>query len=146
MGSYTTRIILALVLGLGAVASSGAALAQEPPRQEPPKKGIKVQIPPLPGAPEVRIEPTQPRELNRVREEEYYPERVGARHEAAFIHPLTGTIPTGPGSAVKAGAAGWTAPRVPHDDRESSGAIAFGFTLSWGAAAPAEREKAEQGR
>ncbi len=146
MASYTTRIILALALGLGAVASSGVALAQEQPKQEPPKKGITVQVPPLPGAPEVRIEPTQPRELNRVREEEYYPERVGARHEAAFIHPLTATIPTGPGSSVKAGAAGWTAPRVPHDDRESSGAMAFGFTLSWGLPVPAEKEGSGPGR
>ncbi|MBI2878864.1 MAG: hypothetical protein HYY19_03990 [Candidatus Rokubacteria bacterium] len=139
MGSYP-RVLLVLVLLASAVAGSVPALAEEPPR-----KGIEVRVPPPPRAPGVRFEPGQPREIDRVRQEEYYPERIRARHEPAFLAPLTVTVPTGPGTAVRAGLAGWTAPRVPSDDREATGAAAFGFTLRWGIPSPTE-EGVEPGR
>ena len=132
MGNHP-RLLLVLVLLAGWVAGGASALAEEPPQ-----KGIEVRVPPPPRAPGVRFEPGQPREMDRVREEEHYPERIGARHEPAFLAPLSVTVPTGPGTTVRAGLAGWTAPRVPRDDREATGGAAFGLTLKWGISLPTE--------
>lgn len=144
MGQWRT-VALALPLA-GSLAGLGSAFGQERPKPEEPKKGIEVKAPPPAAAPGFRFEPGQPREINRVRQEEYYPDRIRARHEPAFIEPLTTTIRTGPGSAVRAGVAGWTAPRVPHDDREATGVVAFGFSLNWGLPVPGEEEGSERRR
>jgi len=126
------RTLLALALVAGSVIGSPRAPAQTALAPEEPRPGIEMKTPPPPPrAPGVRFEPGQPREMDRVREEEHYPERIGARHEPAFLAPLTVTVPTGPGTAVRAGLAGWTAPRVPRDDREATGGAAFGLTFAW---------------
>jgi len=138
------KTLLTLALVAGSVIGSPRVPAQTAPAPEEPRPGIEMKTPPPPSAPGLRFEPGQPREINRVREEELYPTRIRARHEPAFLAPLTVTVPTGPGTAVRAGLAGWTAPRVPNDDREATGAAAFGLTFAWDFPAPAGEKTAPE--
>jgi hypothetical protein len=97
--------------------SPGVGVVAPPPAQPTPEFGFELAIPP---------------EQGRAREEEFYPERTRSIHQPAFVKGATTSIRTSRTSGVRAGLSGWTTPRVPFDDRESSGGVAFGFTLEWG--------------
>ena len=47
---------------------------------------------------------------------------------------------------MRMGLSGWTAPRIPFDDRESSGFPAFGFTIEWGTPMEPPAEPATPGQ
>jgi hypothetical protein len=126
--------------------STGPAAAQQPgtPGGPPTATGdFGVRVPPPPATPGLRLEPTHPPEETGAREQEFYPsELVRSRHEPAFVAPFVADVPTSATSSVRVGLSGWTAPRVPFDDRESTGGVAFGITILWGA--PASQAKAPE--
>lgn len=146
----TTGIaVLALALFVTAPAT-----AQEPAPETappPPTGDFGVRVPAPPPTPRLRLEPTHPPEETRAREQDYYPsELVRSQHEPAFVAPFVADVPTSATSSVRVGLSGWTAPRVPFDDRASTGGLAFGLTISWGApvapakAAPVTENSAER--
>jgi hypothetical protein len=96
--------------------------------------------PPTQLPPDFGFEPAIPPEQGGAREEEFYPERTRSIHQPAFVKGAVKTMRTSRTSGVRVGLSGWTAPRVPFDDRESSGGPAFGLTIEWGTPmeAPAE--------
>jgi hypothetical protein len=113
-------------------------LAQTPPAsgtttsQPPGPVGVGVVAPePTRPVPEFGFEPAIPPEQKGPREE-FYPERTRSIYQPAFVKGAVGTTRTSRTSGVRTGLSGWTAPRVPYDDRESSGGPAFGFTIEWG--------------
>jgi hypothetical protein len=125
---------------------TGPAMAQQPETPAAPPTptgefGVKAPVPrPIPG---IRLEPTHPPEEQGAREQEFYPgDPVMSRHEPAFVAPMVADVPTSETSSIRVGLSGWTAPRVPFDDRNSTGGVAFGITILWGA--PALPPKATQ--
>ena len=49
-------------------------------------------------------------------------------------------------SGIRMGLSGWTAPRIPFDDRESSGFPALGLTIEWGTPMEPPAEPAPPGK
>jgi hypothetical protein len=95
--------------------------------------GVGVVAPePTRPVPEFGFELAIPPGQDGAREEEFYPERTRSIYQPAFVKGAVGTTRTSRTSGVRTGLSGWTAPRVPFDDRESSGGPAFGFTIEWG--------------
>jgi hypothetical protein len=131
-----TSSLVAVLIGANPV------LAQTP--QTPPAPGattskgsgpvgVGVVAPePTRPVPEFGFEPAIPPEQGGAREEEFYPERTRSIHQPAFVKGAVNTMRTSRTSGVRTGLSGWTAPRVPFDDRESSGGVAFGFSIEWG--------------
>lgn len=127
---------------------TGPAGAQQPgtPAGPPNPTGeFGVRVPAPRPTPELGLEPTHPPEERGAREQEFYPgELVRSRHEPAFVTPFVADVPVSATSSVRIGLSGWTAPRVPFDFRESTGGVAFGLTILWGAPpAPARAPEAE---
>jgi len=149
--------IVPLVAGFAVFLGAGPVLAQTPPASGAPTApapgaasggGVGVTAP-RPSEPptEFGFEWGIPPEQHGAREQEFYPERVPTVHQPAFLRGATKTTRTSRTSGVRWGLSGWTAPRVPFDDRESSGGAAFGLSIEWGtpleppaeAAPPAQR-------
>ena len=53
-------------------------------------------------------------------------------YQPAFIKGAVKTTPTSRTSGIRVGLSGWTAPRIPFDDKDSSGFPALGITIEWG--------------
>lgn len=124
---------------------AGPAGAQQPapPVGPPPAAEFGVRAPAPSPTPKLGLEPTHPPEEQGAREQEFYPgELVRSRHEPAFVTPFVTSVPVSSTSTVRVGLSGWTAPRVPFDFRESTGGVAFGLTIVWGA--PAAQAKAAE--
>ena len=120
----TTGALVLVLLGLAAVPAPASAQQRGP--------GVDVTAPPpARPTPEFGLEPTLPPEQRGSREQEFYPGAVRSRHEPAFVTPFVTTVPVSQSSAVRAGLSGWTAPAVPFDIPQSTGGVAFGFTLVW---------------
>jgi len=104
----------------------------------------------VPGAPDFGFEPTLPPGQEGAREQEFYPtDPVTTIHAPAYLKGATTMVRTGARSGMRIGLSGWTAPRVPFDDRESSGGAALGLSIDWGrpmpeAPAPAPTESGSQ--
>jgi hypothetical protein len=111
--------------------ASGTTSTTSPGAAGPP--GVGVVAPQPQPAPEFGFEPAIPRDQGGAREEEFYPERTRSIHQPAFVKGANRTMRTSRTSGVRVGLSGWTAPRVPFDMRESSGGVAFGLTIEWGA-------------
>jgi hypothetical protein len=129
--------VLSTVAGLAsllvAVMPAGAQTSPASPGPAgAPGWGV-VAPPPTQPVPEFGFEPAIPPEQGGTREEEFYPERTRSIHQPAFVKGTVRTMRTSPTSGVRVGLSGWTAPRVPFDFRESSGGVAFGLTIEWGA-------------
>jgi len=122
---------------------AGPAGAQQPapPVGSPPAAEFGVRAPVPSPTPKFGLEPTLPPEEQGAREQEFYPgELVRSRHAPAFVTPFVTSVPVSRTSTVRVGLSGWTAPRLPFDFRESTGGVAFGLTIVWGA--PAAQAKA----
>jgi hypothetical protein len=122
---------------------AGPAGAQQPAPAvgSPPAAEFGVRAPVPSPTPKLGLEPTRPPEEQGAREQEFYPgDQVRSRHEPAFVTPFVTSVPTSGGSTARVGLSGWTAPRLPFDFRESTGGVAFGLTITWGA--PAAQAKA----
>ena len=132
--------ILSVAMSLAAVLiGSSPVLAQTSPASGTPTStatdplGVGVVAPqPTQPTPEFGFEPAIPPEQGGAREEEFYPERTRSIYQPAFVKGAVRTMRTSRTSGVRVGLSGWTAPRVPFDDRESSGGVAFGLTIEWG--------------
>jgi hypothetical protein len=135
-----TLAVLSVATALFAVLiGAHPVLAQTPPAsgtttsKGPGPVGVGVVAPePTRPVPEFGFEPAIPPEQGGAREEEFYPERTRSIHQPAFVKGAVNTMRTSRTSGVRTGLSGWTAPRVPFDDRESSGGVAFGFSIEWG--------------
>lgn len=80
------------------------------------------------------IIPSQPPDITRPREQDFYADRIRVRHDPAFIIPFAATIPTGPKTAVRFGLSGWTVPRGRGDliiSQDVPGWFALGFSFVW---------------
>jgi len=147
--------VLSVVTALGAVLiGASAVLAQttrasgttaSPGRVGLPGVGV-VAPPPTQPAPEFGFEPAIPPDQGGTREGEFYPERTRSLHQPAFLKGAVRTIRTSRTSGVRVGLSGWTAPRVPFDFQESSGGVAFGLTIEWGAPVEEPTEPASPAR
>ena len=97
-----------------------------------------------PPAPNI-FEQRQPEGITGAQEQEYYPERIRARHDPAFLSPFTTTISTGPKTATRVGLSLWTSPihsTVQREaGRESGGVLSFGFSLAWDVPQPENEAK-----
>ena len=78
--------------------------------------------------------------------EDAHGERTRTIYRPAFVNGAVRTTRTSRTSGVRYGLSGWTAPRIPYDDRESSGFPAIGITIEWGVPMepPAEPQKPGQ--
>lgn len=147
--AYGIRVLplLSLILALAAtLVGAGPALAQTAPAagSAPPgaaSVGVDV-VAPQPTPREFGFETGIPPEQGGAREEEFIPERTRSIHQPAFVRGAVKTIRTSNTSGMRVGLSGWTAPRVPYDMRESSGGVAFGLTIQWGAPLPEPTEPA----
>lgn len=133
----TRLVTTGIAVLMSVLYSTGPAAAQQPGTPaRPPTGDFGVRVPAPRPTPGLRLEPTHPPEEQGAREQEFYPgELVRSRHEPAFVAPFVADAPTSAASSVRVGLSGWTAPRVPFDDRESTGGVAFGITILWGAPA-----------
>ena len=133
-------VVLSIVTALvGVLFGTNPVLAQTPPASGTATSagttpvGVGVVAPePTEPTPEFGFERGIPPEQKGAREQEFYPERTRSIHQPAFVVGAARTVRTSRTSGVRTGLSGWTAPRVPFDDRESSGGVAFGFSLEWG--------------
>ena len=82
-------------------------------------------------APEFGFEPALPPEQGAP-SEDAHGERTRTIYQPAFVKGAVTTTRTSRTSGVRMGLSGWTAPRIPFDDRQSNGFPAFGFTIEWG--------------
>ena len=126
MRTIRTAVAIGLV-GLAVVAWSEA-------RAQPQKPAVGVTAPAptlTPPAAEPWLEPTAPLEQQGTREQEFYPGPVRSRHDPAFVRPFTASVPRSSTSRARVGLSGWTAPALPFDIPQSSGGVAFGFTIQW---------------
>jgi hypothetical protein len=146
MGSaYRIRSFAILsVAGLLAAVLLGAvpAAAQTPPASGTTTSsgtagapGIGVVSPrptqPSKPAPDFGFEPALPPEQG-VPSEDAHGERTRTIYQPAFVKGAVTTKRTSRTSGIRVGLSGWTAPRIPFDDRESSGFPALGLTVEWG--------------
>lgn len=120
-----SRILLAagVVLVL-----AGSVLAQAAPEGR-----LDVVAPGVATAPPrgVGLEPGMPPEQRGTRDQEFYPGQVRSRHEPAFVHGLSATVPVSATRSVRLGLSGWTAPAVPFDIPQAAGGAALGLTVRW---------------
>jgi hypothetical protein len=157
MGAASIRAFLvssavalaAIVAGVSPVLAQTAPAAE--PAPAPPSApsaaapvGVGVVAPtPQPPPPEFGFEQGIPPDQGGAREQEFYPERTRSIHQPAFLRGAVKTVRTSRTSGTRVGLSGWTAPRVPFDSqRESSGGVAFGLTIQWGAPLPEPTEPA----
>ena len=64
--------------------------------------------------------------------EDAHGERVRSIYQPAFVKGAVKTTRTSRTSGIRVGLSGWTAPRIPYDDKDSSGFPALGITIEWG--------------
>jgi hypothetical protein len=100
--------------GIGVVAPQPTQPTQ--PSKRAPDFGFEPALPPEQGAPS----------------EDAHGERTRTIYQPAFVKGAVKTTRTSRTSGIRVGLSGWTAPRIPFDDRDSSGFPAFGLTIEWG--------------
>ena len=143
-------------LFVAALLTGEPASAQSHPSREgsavpaaAPAASGSVTVTPQPSQPQTRpdfgFENALPPEQGSPREEDHG-ERTRTIYQPAFVKGAVKTTRTSRTSGVRYGLSGWTAPRIPFDDRESSGFPAIGITIEWGAPMepPAEPPKPGQ--
>ena len=103
-----------------------------------PKPGGGVVAPqPAPPSPEFGFEESIPLQQGGLREQRSIPEpNLGGVYAPAFVRNGSGVVRTSQTSGMRMGLSGWTATRVPYDDRNNQGGPAFGFSLEWGKPLP----------
>jgi hypothetical protein len=100
---------------------------------------------PLPPSPEFGFEESLPLLQGGIREQESFPEQTRGVYAPAFVRGGSGIVRTSQTSGMRMGLSGWTATRIPFDDRNNGGGPALGFSLEWGKPLPppAEPTKAD---
>jgi hypothetical protein len=125
--------LFAVLIGANTVLAQTSPASGTTTSKGPGPMGVGVVAPePTRPGPEFGFEHAIPFEQGGIREEEFYPERTRSIYQPAFVKGAVNTMRTSRTSGVRTGLSGWTAPRVPFDDRESSGGVAFGFSIEWG--------------
>ena len=129
-------LLAAVLVGVAPAAAqtppaSGTTRPAGPP--EPRASGSSAPQPPQPSkpAPDFGFEPALPPEQGAP-SEDAHGERTRTIYQPAFVKGAVTTTRTSRTSGVRIGLSGWTAPRIPFDDRESSGFPALGLTIEWG--------------
>ncbi|HEV8673689.1 MAG TPA: hypothetical protein VGX21_06565 [Methylomirabilota bacterium] len=135
------RIAICLIF----VGTIGGMIAVRPAGAQSPAGGLEMTAPPARPAPEFGLEPTMPPEQQGSRDQEFYPGLVRSRHEPAFVKPFVADVPVSRSSRARVGLSGWTAPALPFDTRDSTGGVAFGLTILWGAPAAEAKPPAAEG-
>lgn len=122
--------------GMALVASvllAGTLADAQPAAGPRPGTEFGIRAAPAGPGPRIRLEPAQPPEVTRAREQEFYPGYlIRSRYEPAFVQPFVRGFPVSKTSAARVGLSGWTAPAVPYDIPQASGGVAFGLTIAWG--------------
>jgi len=95
-----------------------------------PGVGVSVTPPAAPPRPSFGFEQSLPPEQTSPPND--YGERTRTIFQPAFVNGASRTTRTSRTSGIRYGLSGWTAPRIPFDDRESSGFPAIGLTIEWG--------------
>jgi hypothetical protein len=99
------------------VDAGGVIVTPRPTTPSPPTEfGFEPALPPGQGVPS----------------EDAHGERVRTIYQPAFIKGAVRTTRTSRTSGIRVGLSGWTAPRIPYDDKDSSGFPALGITIEWG--------------
>lgn len=146
--------VLSIVGFLTAILLAGApASAQTPPApagSPPPGVGAGgVTVTPRPTTPPPPTEFGFERALppgDGVPSEDSHGERLRTIYQPAFIQGAVKTTRTSRTSGMRVGLSGWTAPRIPFDDKDSSGFPAIGITIEWGAPMEPPAEPAKPGQ
>jgi hypothetical protein len=106
-------------------------------------QGVEITAPP-PRRERLVVPPGDHEQATRPSDAGYYARTPGVRHDPTFIGPLSRKTPTG-----RLGVAGWTSPASPvgtsQVHRESTGWLALGVAIEWGAprtVKPAARRRA----
>jgi len=107
-----------------------------------PGSGVVAPQPLLPPSAEFGFEESLPLVQGGLREEESFPERTRGVFAPAFLRAGSTTVRTSQTSGMQLGFSGWTATRIPYDDRNNNGGPAFGFTIQWGKPLPPPTEPA----
>jgi hypothetical protein len=115
----------------GNVTSTGSPGTQRAP-------GVGVVAPQsAPPSPEFGFEESIPLEQAGIREQQSFPEpNLGGVYAPAFYRAASTTVRTSQTSGARFGLSGWTATRIPYDDRNNQGGPALGFSLEWGKPLP----------
>jgi hypothetical protein len=118
--------------GVFLVLVSPAGAQQPAPTEGPAGADLGMRVPAPAPRPEIRLEPTRPRDETGAREQEFHPGvPVRSTHDPAFVTPFVADVPVSPTSKARVGLSGWTAPAVPFDSKDGAGGVAFGLTFSW---------------
>ena len=91
---------------------------------------------PVPPSPEFGFEESLPLLEGGLREQQSFPERTRGVYAPAFVRGASGVVRTSETSGMRIGLSGWTATRIPYDDRNNGGGPAFGLTMEWGKPLP----------
>jgi hypothetical protein len=122
----------------GNVTSTGSPATQRAP-------GVGVIAPqPVPPSSEFGFEESIPLLQGGIREQQSFPEpNLGGVYAPAFFTAGSTTVRTSQTSGMRMGLSGWTATRIPYDDRNNQGGPALGFSLEWGKPLPPPAEPAK---
>jgi len=142
-------LVIAASLAAGLIGRSPAFGQTPPPAGTVTSKGttgapgVGVVAPkPVQPGPEFGFEESLPLQEGGLREEESFPERTRGVYAPAFLRNASGTVRTSKTSGLRIGLSGWTATRIPYDDRNNGGGPAFGLTVEWGKPLPPPAEPA----
>jgi hypothetical protein len=109
-----------------------------------PGRGVTAPQPILPPSPEFGFEESLGLIEGGIREQQSFPEpNLGGIYAPAFVRAASTTMRTSQTSGIRTGLSGWTATRIPYDDRNNQGGPAFGFTVEWGKPLPPPAEPAK---
>lgn len=144
--SAASLLAAALVGVIPAAAQTPPPAGQAPPTSgapAPPVGGVTAPQPAQP-TPEFGFERTLP-EQESPRPNDYG-ERTRTIYQPAFVNGAVSTTRTSRTSGMRMGVSGWTAPRIPFDDRDANGFPALGFTIEWGTPMEPPAEPATPGK
>jgi hypothetical protein len=97
---------------------------------------------PVQPAPEFGFEESLLLQEAGIREQESFPERIRGVYAPSFLRSFSTTVRTSETSGLRMGMSGWTATRIPYDDRNANGGPALGLTIEWGKPLPPPAEPA----
>lgn len=130
----------------GAQTPPASGTNPEPAAGGSPPSGVGVSVTPpaAPHPPSFGFEQSLPPEQASPPED--HGERNRTIYQPAFVNGASKTTRTSRTSGVRFGLGGWTAPRIPFDDRESNGFPAIGLIIEWGVPMEPPAEPATPGQ
>ena len=149
MGSVLRMIRIFPVMAVAVPLTAGLVgalpvMGQTPPAGNVTSRGTQgapgggvVAPQPVPPSPEFGFEESLPLQEGGLREQRSFPEpNLGGVYAPAFVRTGSTTMRTSQTSGLRMGLSGWTATRIPYDDRNNQGGPALGFTIEWGKPLP----------